>query len=304
MVPGGGRGGAGARRRQEKEEPRERRSGEAADEEKGGEDGEEDDGSGLAWIRKRRKMKEEKEKEKEKRMKEAEQAHEMAPTSESIPTSPSVGPQVADSATQTTITTIQHRNLSPGKTGQNGVDEHRHANSSQDTGTSNVNGHHEHVMKAVSVPMPRTKLPSHHRKASLNGVPQAGNGATVLTADDHDNEKQEGLSQQESRTRPAGSGSSSSASSSSESSDEESDSDGEDSSGEDQDENEKRRTAIGAGVEKVTASFRHRGEWDGGYFGLDGCGASFKVSGWLGVRWGEALQNKKMKQTEDARTLA
>ena len=238
MVPGGGRGGAGARRRQEKEEPR--KTDEA---EKVGEDGEEDDGSGLAWIRKRRKMREEK----EKKMKETEQAREKSPGSESTPTSPS--------AVATIKASVHDRDPGPGKAGPNGVDEHRHASSAQ-----NVNGHHDHVMKAVSVPM-RPKVPSHHKRTSSKGGvledEEAQNGATVTTTD-HDVEKLEDVSQQESVERPAGSDSSSS--SSSESSEEESDSDGEESSEEDQQGNEKRRTAIGAGVEKVTASFRHRGE--------------------------------------------
>jgi len=239
MVPGGGRGGAGSRRRQEKEEPRERRTDEV------GEDGEEDDGSGLAWIRKRRKLREEK----EKGMKENEHAREKAPGSESIPT-----PPVA-----TIKSSVHDRDLPPGKAGPNGVDEHHHASSTQTTGTLNVNGHHEHVMKAVSVPMP-PKLPSHHRRTSSKaGVledEEAQKGAMVATTV-HDVEKLDDGSQQESVARPADSESSSSSSESSEAG---SDSDGEDTSEEDQQENEKRRTAMCAGVEKVTASFRHRGE--------------------------------------------
>jgi hypothetical protein len=251
MVPGGGRGGAGARRKQEKEG---RRSGDADEAERG--DVEDDDGSGLAWIRKRRRMKEEK----EKGMKETEQAHEKAPGLESIPTTPlAVVPQVAESATQSTIKAGVHDPDQSHTGSRNGADE-RQANSTQNMGTLNVNGHHDHVMKAISVPM-RPRASSHRRTSSRGGVledQEAENSAKVATTDYQDKGKLEDLSQQKSPARPAGSESSSS-SSASESSEEESDSDGEDSSEEDQDEDEKRKTAIGAGVEKVTAS-RHRGE--------------------------------------------
>ena len=86
-------------------------------------------------------------------MKETEHAHKEAPRSECITTLASiVGPRVADSATQMTIkASVQDQNYHPEK--QNGIDEQH-----QDMATSNVNDHHNHVMKAVSVPMARMKV--------------------------------------------------------------------------------------------------------------------------------------------------
>jgi hypothetical protein len=187
----------------------------------------------------------------EKKMKENAEKALVSHEPEPIPTSHSaVDSGVTDSATQTTIKASGHdRDQSRPGSGKGGsADQYR-----QDQNMNN------HVMKAVSVPMPSRQY-SHHRKPSLRGGPPlegAENNAKMVTDDD---QKLEDVLRQESQARPVRSQSSSSTSSGSESSEEESTSDGENTSEEDQNEDEKRMTAIGAGVEKVTASFRHRSE--------------------------------------------
>ena len=219
-VPGGGRGGAGARMKKPETE-KEGRSGESA------EDDEDDDGSGLAWVKRRKRLREEK----EKRM--LEQQKSVSHESESVP-----APQVTDSTTQATIKPSGNDSR-PGPT-----DEHRHNEPAQNMGSFN---HPDHAMKAISVPMP-PRLLSQHRRTSSRGLAEPGveNNATAL----------EDMPQQSSVARLAASETSSISSSESSEDETRSSSDEEEISEGDQ-EDEKRRTAIGAGVEKVTASFRH-----------------------------------------------